>query len=177
MNPFLHAALLVLCALAYGRGMWALGNAIGPVPLNQITSKNKVISTVTGISATTVDCDETAGFYEVPRGARNVSITYLSTLNTGFSTGATFFKGHLVGCDTPGGTFTRINGFSSAELVVDVAQELPAADDAEGISLPRFLKVEWAETGAMTSFTGTARIRYDLPGGPGRQHVPEYVGG
>lgn len=150
----------------------------GPGPARAaVTTKNHVISTVTGISATTVDCDDTAGYYELPRGATDVTVTYLATLNTGYSAGTVYFKGHLVGADDPSGTFTRIAGFSSAELVVDVAQELPAADDAEGVTVPRFLKIEWAETGSMSSFTATARIRYNLPWGAGRQYESGNLGG
>ena len=176
------ASLLVLAASALSKvavpALVALLTLVGPAPTNPTTtSRSKVISTVTGISATTTDCDETAGYYEIPRGADNISFRFLATLNTGFSTGSVFFTGTIVGCDTPDGTYTPIPGLTTLELVVDVGQTFPSASDAPGVTLPRFIKVKWTETGSMTSFTATCTIRYNLDGGAGRQYSPDYVGG
>lgn len=176
----LPLALLGLGALFRGRAVLALVAALGYLPPSNPTvqSRSKVISTVTGISATTDDCDEAAGYYEIPRGAENISFTFLSTLNTGFSTGSVFFTGAIIGTDDPSGTFAALqSALTTAELVVDVAQTLPTAANAPGVVLPRFIKVRWTETGSMISFTATCTIRYNLPAGAGRQYAPEYVGG
>lgn len=165
-------ALLVLLS-------FLLAGVLGLFPTRNptVNQKSKIISTVTTISADTVDCDEAAGYFEIPRGAENVKFTFLATLNTGYSAGSAFFKGYIVGAHSPGDTFTRVAGCVTGELVVDVAQQVPTAADAPGVVLPRFVKVEWDETGTMTSFTATCRIEYDLPAGAGRDGSPGYLGG
>lgn len=121
-----------------------------------VALKSKLLDTVTGISATETD----ATIYDL-RGMIDLAFTFLSTLNTGFMTGSVFFKGSVVGCDTSVGTFVPINGLETAELVVDVAQTVPSTTNAQSVVMPRFAKVKWTETGAMTSFTGTARLWYN----------------
>lgn len=176
MLPIILLALLALCFLPPVRRVLA---SLGPVawPNPQVLTKSKVISTVTSISADTTDCDETAGYYEIPRGAMNVRLTVLVTAQTGYSAGVNYFKAYLVGAHNPSSTFTRVAGYATGELVTDVAQQVPSASDAPGSTPPRFVKVEWDETGAITGFTGTARIEYDLPAGPGRQYEANEVGG
>lgn len=180
MRSLLHllskAAAAVVVALAgFLCGAATLGGSY-PNPAT-VTSKSKVISTVTAISADTVDCDETAGYYEIPRGATNVRLVVLVTAQTGYSAGNNYFKAYLVGANSPSDTFTRVAGFATGELVTDVAQEVPTASDRPGTSVPRFVKVEWDETGSITGFTGTARIMYDLPASAGRQYCAEELGG
>ena len=181
MLPVLIAlGLLALGCLARGKALLLLVTALAYLPPSNPTvqQKSKVISTVTAISATTDDCDEAAGYYEIPRGAENISFTFLATLNTGFSTGSVFMTGQIIGTDDPSGTFGGLPvAFTTAELVVDVAQTVPSAANAPGGVLPRFIKVRWTETGSMSSFTATCTIRYNLPAGAGRQYSADYVGG
>lgn len=164
---------LVLAALA----LLVLGGAnIFPTQIPRVVTKSKVISTVSAISADTTDCDESAGYFEIPRGAENIKVTYLVTAQTGYSAGNNYFKAYLVGAHDPSQTFKRQAGFGSGELVTDVAQQLPASSDAQG-QVARFVKVEWDETGSITGFTATAEISYDLPAGAGRDASPGYLGG
>lgn len=168
------AALLVLCALFASRALaWCGPSFANPAVL----SKSKVISTVEAITADTIDADDPRGYYEIPRGARNIRFTFLATTNAGFSTGTNFFVGRILGADDPSGTFTRVAGLETAELVVDVAQQVPSAANAPGVALPRFIKVEWDETGTITDFDATCRIHYELPQGPGRQYEANELGG
>jgi hypothetical protein len=125
--------------------------------MTTVAQKSKLLDTVTGISATETD----STVYDL-RGMEGVRFQFLSSLNTGFSSGSVFFKGSILGCATKNGTFVP-TGIESAELVVDVPQYEPAEADAEGTILPRFVKVKWTETGSMTSFTGTCRVFYSRP--------------
>ncbi len=184
MNPAIvlaiAAGLLALGTVLRGRLLLLLTTLVvmGAGPVNPtVQTRSAVISTVTTIAATTIDADAAAGYYEIPRGAENISFTFLSTLNTGFSTGSVFFTGQIVGSDDPSGTFTPIEATLTAELVVDVGQTLPTAANAPGLVLPRFIKVKWTETGSMTSFTGTCTIRYNLRTGAGRQYAANNLGG
>lgn len=184
MNPN-TVALLVFAAIAALVVLWPvlaragrLLVALGYTRTNPaVAPRSTVISTVTGISADTDDADAAAGYYEVPRGAERISFDVLATLNTGFSSGSAFFKCQILGANDPSETFVPIVGLVTAELVVDVGQRIPAAADAAGVTLPRFLKVRWDETGAMTSFTATCRINYELAVGAGRQYSADYAGG
>lgn len=153
-------------------------SALGFLPTvnPRVVPKSKVISTVTGISADVTETDEAAGYYEIPRGAENISFQFEVDTNTGFSADTNYFKGYIVGADDPAGTYVRIPGLATGQLTV-AGEIVPTAANAPGITLPRFIKVEWDETGTMTSFTARCRIRYDLPAGAGRDASPGYLGG
>lgn len=167
-------ALLVLATVFRG-SLAVLLLTAGPIRVtaSAATEKSAAISTVTTISADTTDPSTP---YELPRGAQDVSFAFEVSLNTGYSAGSAYFKGYILGCDTPDGTFVRIPGLATGELTV-AGEVIPTAANAQGMTLPRFLKVEWDETGSMTSFTAVCRVRYNLPGGAGRQYDAGYVGG
>ena len=155
----LLALLLALSALAFLARSLCRGLAVlGPAPLG--TLKSAVISTVTGITADTTSSPA----YELPRGAEDVAFDFTVSLNTGFSAGTNYVKGYILGCDRPG------------ELTV-AGETIPSASNGPGVRLPRFLKVEWDETGTIDAFTAECRIRYNLPGGAGRQYEADYRGG
>ena len=105
-----------------------------------------------------------------------MSFQFDVALNTGFSAGSVYFKGYILGCDRPDGTFVRIPGLATGELTV-AGEIIPSASNGPGVRLPRFLKVEFDETGSMTAFTATVTMRYNLPGGAGRQYEADYRGG
>lgn len=156
--------------------------ALGPTAVNPaLVQKSHVISTVSAISATTFDADDngggTTGYFEVPRGANRIGFVFLSTLNTGFSTGSVYMTGQIWGCDTPNGTYYPIPSTITAELVVDVPQYLPTAANAVGITLPRFIKVKWVETGSMSSFTASCTMFWEDAGGAGKQASFDNLGG
>lgn len=170
----LAVALVVLAVLARSQ----LVTCMGPTRLNpSVSPKTYTLSTVAAIDADTDDADAAAGYFELPRGAENVYFDVLSTLNTGFSTGTNFFVCQILGTDDPTGTFEPIAGCVTAELVVDVGQQIPSAANAPGVRLPRFLKARWDETGTMTSFSGRVKIHFDLPGGAGIEHDFDERGG
>lgn len=139
--------------------------------MTAVTLKNKLLDSVASISAT-----ETDGTVFDLRGAEDVSFTVLATLNTGFSTGTNYFKCSILGCNTRDGTFVPLNGLETAELVVDVAQQIPSASNAPGVVLPRFIKVKWTETGTISAFTATCRMLFNrTKKGPSVAHG--YMGG
>jgi len=179
MIPFLVllalAASVLGPAIVYRRSLAVLLLTAGPIRFTAdvATVKSAAISTVTTISADTTDPSTP---YEVPRGAQDVSFAFEVSLNTGYVADTNYFKGYILGCDTPDGTFVRIPGLATGQLTT-AGEVIPTAANAQGLTLPRFLKVEWDETGTMTSFTAVCRIRFNLPGGAGRQYAADYVGG
>lgn len=164
MFPVLFTILLALLALLPGLAPRA-GSAVG--------LRSKLLDTVTTISATETD----ATAFDL-RGMKDILFRVLATLNTGFTSGSVFFKCSIIGCNTETGTFLPIEGLATAELVVDVGQTIPSPTNAPNIVLPRWIKVVWTETGAMTSFTATCRMYYEMDEtGPGKQYSSGYQSG
>lgn len=177
MLPFLAAVLalafLVLLTRSLLRALATVLVVAGPIRVTAqaATEKSAIVSSVSAITA-----DTTGSVYEVPRGAQDVSFAFEVALNTGFSANTNYFIGYVLGCDTPDGTFVRIPGLATGQLTV-AGEVIPSAANAQGMTLPRFIKIEWDETGTIDAFTAVCRIRYNLPGGAGRQYDADYRGG
>lgn len=179
MIPFLVllalAASVLGPAIVYRRPLAVLLLTVGPIRATATcaTTKSAAVSSVSSISADTTDPSTP---YEIPRGAQDVSFAFEVSLNTGYSAGSNYFKGYILGCDTPDGTFVRLPGLATGELTTS-GEVIPTAANAQGMTLPRFIKVEWDETGTISAFTAVCRIRYNIVEGAGRQYDAQYAGG
>jgi len=138
--------------------------------MTTFAAKSKLLSSVAAISADTTETTlGDSGFFDM-RGMEDAKFDFLCTLNTGFSTGSAYFVGEVWGKDTPGGTARLVA--VTAEFVVDVAQQIPSEANAPGAVYPRYCQIRWNETGAISSFTATARVRYNRPKiGPSVNHA------
>jgi hypothetical protein len=123
--------------------------------------KSVLVSSQASISADTPETTLGIDGYFDTRGMEDMQFSFQSTLNTGFSTGVNYFVAEVWGKDSRDGTAYLIE--TTAELVVDVAQILPAQASAAGAIYPRYVQIRWNETGTISAFTATARLRYNRP--------------
>lgn len=129
--------------------------------------KSKLVSSVEAITADTTETtlgDD--GFFDT-RGMEDMQFSFLATTNANFSTGTNFFVGEVWGKDSKDGTAYLIA--QTSELVANVAQVLPSAANSEGQVWPRYIQIRWNETGTITDFDATCRLRYNRHRGAGPQ--------
>lgn len=115
---------------------------------------------------------------EVPRGAEDLRFYVEGTLfdrTQGDETYTFAIQGRNSSSesfvDIPSLVFTTISATTGAEV-------LPTAATAEGISVPRFIRVRLTTVGSTPIATAKIWMWYTLnTGGPGRQYQANYYGG
>lgn len=117
---------------------------------------------------------------EVPRGAEDIDFTSEMTVldETSGDEDYTFFVQHRNSSEHAWVTFlsfTKVVG----DIGVDETQyeQKPAASDAPGTKVKRFVRSGVLTAGTSPIATGNIRMGYSLPRGPGLEHQPNYQGG
>lgn len=114
---------------------------------------------------------------ELPRGAQRVRFKLDGILFDRTTADETYtfkiqgrMKSSEEWVDIPSCGFTTISAVSGAEIV-------PAASVAEGVEIPRFVRVVLTSVGTTPIATAKVYAIYNLGGGAGLEHRPEYLGG
>ena len=114
----------------------------------------------------------TGSAVEVPRGAQNISFTQeFTVLDVG--TGDEDYTLTVEGRDDPnhswvpipGLAFTMVDGTAGA---TSAYQQLPTAANAPGVRVPRYVRGSLLTVGTTAIVTGTLRMHYSAPRGPGK---------
>lgn len=129
--------------------------------------KSRVIESVTGKSAS-----YTGLVIIDTRGMQDVSFLFETPAMTSGDTN-NYMTPTVMGSDQRTGTFAAVPGLASTTKFTGstVTEILPSAANAPGVVLPRFIRVDWAETGSVTSAALKSWIRYNRKrgsGAPGR---------
>ncbi len=118
-------------------------------------TKSRLLATATSITATTTD----ANVYDI-RGMSDVRFMWSCTAAAGGSAGTNYFKGKVLGAEKSDGTFVEISGCTTGEFIAAATEQTPSAANAPGVTLPRFIKIQWVETGTITDFDATVRMSF-----------------
>ena len=109
---------------------------------------------------------------EVPRGAQNISFSQeLTLLDVG--TGDEDYQLFVEGRDDPSHSWVRIPGLAFTLVdgtagATSAYEQLPTAANAPGVRVPRYVRGSMVTVGTTPITTGTLRMQYSAPRGPGK---------
>jgi hypothetical protein len=117
--------------------------------------KSRLLATATNLTA-----DSTDSTVHDTRGMSDMYFAWSVTAAAGGTADTNYFKGKVLGCNTSTGTFVEVPGLTTGQFIAATTETTPTAANAPGVVMPRFIKIQWDETGTITDFDATCRLYY-----------------